>query len=372
MNEIANPSPPRHLGYLDSARGIAALMVIAYHYINWIHEGDLGAKIASIVFNGSDAVSFFFVLSGFVLSYKYIVLDQPLDIKKFYINRLFRLWPAYFIIIVLNTLNVNRADLSLHNLSQVFLHDRDAFWEEAILLRGHAHAYLPGWTLVIELALSFFIPFTIVIAKKNKQLIYWLLFAYLLIGNTMRDLYMFNFHFTLGVLISCLFIEVSAPTFRLTKWYRYRYIIVFISIMLYSIRHIDRILPMPLTYNYLSGYLGITFFHYTAIASFVFIIAIIISAHAKNILEHKALRFFGKISYGVYLAHWLLVVDVFAYWSKITPMFPNTRYAFVAVFFIYVAATVLLATILHYTIELPFIKMGKYITAKIKPSTNIT
>ena len=47
------------------------------------------------MFNGSDAVSFFFVLSGFVLSYKYLALGQPLDMKQFYTNRIFRLWPAF-------------------------------------------------------------------------------------------------------------------------------------------------------------------------------------------------------------------------------------------------------------------------------------
>lgn len=283
-----------HLNYLDATRGIAALMVMAYHFINWKYENRSGAKLASIIFNGSDAVSFFFVLSGFVLSYKYIVLNAVLDIKKFYVNRLFRLWPAYFITILLNALNANRGNLGWHNLQQVFILNKSYFWEEAFLLRGHPNFYMPGWTLVIELALSFFIPFTIVIAKKDKRLIIWLLFAYLLIGNTMRDLYMFNFHFTLGVLISCIFTYVNDVSFRQTKWLRYKYLVLFLCFMLYSIRHIDRLFPIGPAYTYIAGYLGITFFHYSAIASFVFIVAVIMSKRAQGLLSHSILLFLEK------------------------------------------------------------------------------
>jgi peptidoglycan/LPS O-acetylase OafA/YrhL len=371
MTEQPNLKTSRHLNYLDSARGIAALMVIAYHYINWNYEERLGAKIASVVFNGSDAVSFFFVLSGFVLSYKYIVLNEPLDIKKFYVTRLFRLWPAYFITILLCALNAHKDDLSVQHLSHIFLHNKTHFWEETFLLRGHPNYYVPGWTLVIELVLSFFMPFTIALAKKDVRLIFWLLLAYLLIGNAMRDLYMFNIHFTLGVLISCIFNMVNDESFKETKWYRSRYVLLSIAVFLFSIRHINRVWPIGELYNYVAGYLGVTYFHYTGIASFVFIIAMIQSRKAKKILEHGLFRFFGKISYGIYLMHWFLVVDVFANWDKIEAMFPNKKAAFVVVFFIYAAITILLATILHYTIELPFIKIGKRFAAKMKPSFQV-
>ena len=91
MSQTTSHKPKEHLDYLDSARGIAALMVLFYHFINWKYDSHTLAKVGSIIANGSDAVSFFFVLSGFVLSYKYVVLRQPLDIKKFYFNRFFRL-----------------------------------------------------------------------------------------------------------------------------------------------------------------------------------------------------------------------------------------------------------------------------------------
>ena len=364
MPETIAPAPPRHLDYLDSARGIAALMVMVYHYINWKYDHHTVVKLASIVFNGNDAVSFFFVLSGFVLSYKYIVLQQPLDIRKFYITRFFRLWPAYFVVIFFTVLNGIRYDLSFHNLINVFILNKKQFWEEAILVRGHPLYYVPGWTLVIELAMSFFIPFYVVLAKKGWQIILWLFLAYVLSGDTS-----FYFHFILGVMISCIFVKVRNSSFKETKWYSFRYLILAVAVALFSIRQIDKLYQLGPTYTYIAGYLGINFFHYTGIASFVFIIAIIISNNTRKILRYKPLLFLGKISYGIYLVHWVLVVDIFFYWEgRIRPLFPNTASAFIIMFCIYTVMVIALATILHYAIELPFIKLGKRLAQRMKPS----
>ncbi len=359
-----------HLNYLDSARGIAAIMVIVYHFINWHDNTTIRAKLGSVIFNGSDAVSFFFVLSGFVLSYKYIVSGQPLDIKKFYVNRLFRLWPAFFITIVLNVLNVNIGNFSPHNLADIFILNKTKFWEEAFLLRSRPNVYIPGWTLVLELSMSFFLPFIIVLAKKDKRLVYWLLFAFIIIGNTMRDLYMFHVHFTLGVLISCLFYKINDPSFKETNWYRYRFLILSMSFLLFSVRHIDRIFPFNSSYTYFAQYLGIDFFHFSGIASFVFIVAIIHFKKIKKILTNKFLLFLGKISYGIYLMHWLLVVDIFKYYNYI-PFSIDNKLGFTAIFLIYTAATILLAVLLHYFIEMPFIRIGKRIKGRMKPSFRI-
>ena len=363
MPETTAPTPPRHLDYLDSARGIAAMMVVIYHYIGWKYEHLTVIKAASILFNGADAVSFFFVLSGFVLSYKYIVLDQPLDIRKFYITRFFRLWPAFFLIVLLNALNSIRNEFSLHNLMNIFIFNKTQFWEEAILFRSHPSYYIPGWTLTIELSLSFLVPFWVFLAKKNVQLIYWLILA-----NLLAAAELFNIHFLLGIILSCLIIRISDRSFKDTKWHRYRYYILFVAAVLFSIRHITRISPIGPTYTYIADYLRINYFFYTGIASFIFIAAILNSPKAQKILRHRFLLFLGKISYGIYLCHWVLVTDIFIYWDNITPHFPNTKVAFIVVLCIYSLTTILLATILHYAVELPFISLGKRLANKFKPS----
>ena len=137
MNDTIREKHSAYLEYLDAARGIAALMMVVYHFINWKHGDGTWAKLLSIPFNGADAVSFFFVLSGFVLSYKYMVLGHSLDIGKFYINRFFLLWPAFFLTVLLNSLYWYRHDLNLENLTSQFIFNQSSFWNEAILLRAN-------------------------------------------------------------------------------------------------------------------------------------------------------------------------------------------------------------------------------------------
>jgi peptidoglycan/LPS O-acetylase OafA/YrhL len=55
--------------------------------------------------NGGLGVSFFFVLSGFLITY--LLLEEKehhgrIDIKKFYIRRILRIWPLYFLIVLLS------------------------------------------------------------------------------------------------------------------------------------------------------------------------------------------------------------------------------------------------------------------------------
>jgi peptidoglycan/LPS O-acetylase OafA/YrhL len=358
-----------HLGYLDATRGIAALIVVVFHFINWKHDKTTWAKLLSIVFNGADAVSFFFVLSGFVLSYKTIVLGQSLDIGKFYVNRLFRLWPAFFFTVFINAIYWYRHDLNFGYLANQFLLNQTDFWNEAILLRGHPHYYVPSWTLVIELAMSFMVPFFIVIALKGVRLLLWLSLALLLIGSNMGDAYMFHFNFILGVFLSCSYSYIVSSDFKLSKWYRRRHLLLIAAVVLFSIKHIARLFPFPDAYFRAARWVGaIDFFPFTAIASFVFLVFIIQSPAAKRLLQHNIFIRLGRISYSIYLMHWLPLVALHDHWARIRPLFPNATVMFITMLACVVVVTLVLASITYRLIELPFIRLGKRLTGKMKPT----
>ncbi len=82
-----------HYEILDALRGVAALMVVWYH----ICEGYSFAGRASIIQrlnHGYLAVDFFFILSGFVLSYAYDDRwRKGFTVKNFFKRRLIRLHP---------------------------------------------------------------------------------------------------------------------------------------------------------------------------------------------------------------------------------------------------------------------------------------
>ncbi len=369
MPDRSTPQPRHHLGYLDSARGIAALMVLFYHFINWRYEGLMSIKLASFIFNGRDAVSFFFVLSGFVLSYKYIVMKEPLDVRNFFINRFLRLFPAFFVTLFISALYWQSADMHLHRLYEVFILNKDQFWEEAYLFKTHNKFYVPGWTLVLELSVSFFMPFTITIAKVNRKLIPWLIFTYLIISYVINS---FFIHFALGLLISCYYFEISNTSFKDTKWYKYRVPLIIAAFILYSVRAIDHVSHFGSTYAYLADFFQIDFLLYSGFGSFIFLVAMVHSRRLQRVLNIGILRFYGKISYGVYLMHWIVVTVIFEHWDMLLPHFQNNnKIAFFSLLAICIVTTTLLASLMHYAVELPFIKMGKKITAKLRPSVVI-
>lgn len=92
---------------LDSIRFIAALMVYFHHGINYSFEylpikNTYFDNLVHTIGNGKAGVSIFFVLSGFLITYNLITeyeFNKKNSLKNFYIRRVFRVWPLYFLII---------------------------------------------------------------------------------------------------------------------------------------------------------------------------------------------------------------------------------------------------------------------------------
>ena len=88
---------------LNSLRFFAAFLVVLQHAESIRHDKGLPSLIHLGIFNnGAEAVSFFFVLSGFLITY--LLLKERKDtnetsIKRFYIKRVFRIWPLYFLLV---------------------------------------------------------------------------------------------------------------------------------------------------------------------------------------------------------------------------------------------------------------------------------
>ncbi len=85
---------------LDLMRGIAAILVVSYHLIETYMDSTI-----HIINHGYLAVDFFFILSGFVVSYAYdLEWGKGLGYKAFFYRRLVRLHPMVLFASVLGTL----------------------------------------------------------------------------------------------------------------------------------------------------------------------------------------------------------------------------------------------------------------------------
>jgi len=78
-----------HYPILDGLRGVAAILVVAFH----IFEAHAASRFEQIINHGYLAVDFFFVLSGFVIGYAYDDRWSKMTIGGFFKNRLIRLQP---------------------------------------------------------------------------------------------------------------------------------------------------------------------------------------------------------------------------------------------------------------------------------------
>ncbi|HWY11742.1 MAG TPA: acyltransferase [Bacteroidia bacterium] len=106
-----------HFKNLDMLRFLAAYMIVLLHcFFGWKvklgHPGFLTDsfspqtmdKLDVIIHNFSLGVDIFFIISGFLLTYLLLVEKEKtgkVDVLKFYIRRAFRIWPLYFLMLLI-------------------------------------------------------------------------------------------------------------------------------------------------------------------------------------------------------------------------------------------------------------------------------
>ena len=83
------------LDALTGLRFIAALAVFTHHVTGKFSIPDIDSPM------GDQAVSFFFVLSGFILTYVYSSRLQWSNLRKFYFTRWARIWPLHIVCLLL-------------------------------------------------------------------------------------------------------------------------------------------------------------------------------------------------------------------------------------------------------------------------------
>ncbi len=88
---------PEKLHALTSLRFFAAGLIVLHHSFDAFHFG----TTVNSFFPTNQAVSFFFVLSGFILTYVYKSFDSPGSVRRFFLARFARVWPVHFVTLLL-------------------------------------------------------------------------------------------------------------------------------------------------------------------------------------------------------------------------------------------------------------------------------
>jgi len=166
-----------HFEGLNGLRFIAAFLVVMHHSETIRKKyGLLHLEDFSLFRNGFNAVSFFFVLSGFLITYLLLKEQKQtsaISIRHFYVRRILRIWPLYFLLVLIGTVIAPFLIQALgynyqmpYTFGQVWFYFLFFMPFVVNILFGH-HLIEPLWSIgVEELFYMFWAPFSKYTQKK--------------------------------------------------------------------------------------------------------------------------------------------------------------------------------------------------------------
>jgi len=343
----------QHFEILDGLRGIAALSVVVFHFM----EMTCSDYSKILIGHGFLAVDFFFCLSGFVIAYAYDNRIEKMGTLEFFKSRIIRLHPLVISGSVLGLL--------------AFLFDP---------FGGHAELYTAGKTMLIFLSSILLIPYPVMPERSFNLFglnapawsLFWEYIAnifYAFIGYRIGRRYLhiltllsagflcytaylaggvsggwsggtfwdggarISFSFLAGILI-----------FRSNWVIKNKFGLMGLSVLLLFA------FTMPYTkWNWLAELLVVLFY-------FPLIIAFGAGAKLKPGFK-KICVFLGKLSYPLYMTHYAAIWIFSSYYNSHKP-------ATTSLYFIITAAIILLVSLSYLVMVVYDIPVRKYLTHK--------
>lgn len=297
-NAASKNTNTKRIVFLDAMRGIAALMVVYFHYSTnfFKHYPEYFDKTNPLIqfkFGGA-GVELFFIISGFVIL---MTLEKSKKLKDFIISRISRLYPPYWFAIILTSVSLLIFPLP-HTLPLTL------FEKLGNLLMFHTWIGIPNidgvyWTLGLELVFYVIMAvlFALKLYNKTGSVVFWVFNVLFLLQVALKFIPQFEGlfpysklevlfdHFTLRgygslFMAGMLFYEVYKSKLNIG---------VSIQIVICLIQY------LILNYNILP--------EHCLIVPFFFLLFFLCTTKFAGLIENKALIFVGSISYSFYLIH---------------------------------------------------------------------
>lgn len=363
---------------LNELRGIAALGVVVHHIEQFKGMNGLRASNANLLFLiqnlGKASVDLFFVLSGFLITY--LLLQEKanntdrINIGKFYLRRIFRIWPLYYFIMfisfivipLLSNFSIFENNMSLLNS----IHNPDNYSFKTIFLYL---LFLPqfgkvvigasqSWSIGIEEQFYLIMPLAITFFRKKvffklvvlSSLVFFCITinmnSFLSVDSKIayffRVLTYFNFQkLLIGVIGGYLYFYYLAKISNLTKS-KYGYLVLIMLITFLSIFIVFE--------NKINHF----------ILGILFLIMILFTINPLNTFSFRnnKLSYLGKISYGIYMYHTFVLFLVFPFANKYFLEKEGSTISYNL--FLYITSyiiTILLSSLSYHYFEIKFIKI---------------
>ena len=276
----------KHLTYLDSLRGVAALIVVFTHLgISNLNKPLFSSVPGHLLVAGSAAVCLFFVLSGYVLSYKFLgEQDSKLKVVEAMIKRPFRL--VGVVLFATYLILINYRNVAFNHLGSFIYGSLLHPFTYGVKYNG------PLWTINIELIGSFLVFGTVLLIgsiKKELRLA-------IMLGMMICFYNSFYCAFMFGIIVADLSKNWSVAWFikhkNVISW------IIFIpALVLFSY-------PQKSNANdwFKTNILNIEY-GFVMIGAMLMFITVCTNAFIQKLLHYNRFVFLGKVSYSMYAIH---------------------------------------------------------------------
>lgn len=328
-----------HYELLDGLRGVAALLVIWYHV--WEGFAFVGGGMIENFNHGYLAVDFFFMLSGFVISYAYDDRWTKMSLKGFFTRRLIRLHPMLIMGAIIGAITfliqgstqwdgtqtpfgwvmlalllamffipaVPGAGYEVRGNGEMFPLNGPSwslFFEYignilyALIIRKLSNRMLKWWTALLGIALAYFAIMNV--SGYGSIGVGWTIDTVNFWGGLIRML----FPFSLGMLL--------APNFKPIKIKGAFWICSAILVVLFAVPYLEA--------EYMNG----LFETLCIMVAFPALVWMGASGNTTDVASTKVCKFLGDISYPVYIIHYPFMY-LFYYWMMQKPQCPTFKEA---------------------------------------------
>ncbi|MGP0587913.1 acyltransferase family protein [Paenibacillus timonensis] len=360
---------------IELFRAVAALLVLYFHanmvfpkYVERL-ENDYNSFL-TFFFEGHTGVTLFFVISGFLLSIKWVV-GREVSTKQFYINRALRIIPLYYVALLFYFyVTKTPENLSFNTIMPYFLFFQNTLIEKADL-GGAAGVF---WSLSPEIHFYIILPFLMVYFRKSRALFYNLIIISLIIKIFMPSLINSIFgrldQFLVGVFAADIY-------FNKLKGLKLK------QVLPWGVFFIG-IVSLLLLLHLLSGYggytaIGLNWYFWTLfhtgeafLWALIIVSFLLISSNIKRFLLNRIFMGIGTISYSIYIWHYFVIIALkktqnrlLESWEWLFTGHANIDYLIYTTLII-LPVVLLISIISYFYIEKPFLLFKRNVSIEKK------
>jgi len=334
------------IGYLNSLRGVAVLMVIFTHAGLYVKSALLGDGIRGVIADASRGVQLFYILSAFTLFYSLYVrsCEDKSRWKDFFIRRFFRIAPLWWTSIVVYLFLRNEFHFSWSNIlcNFLFIHGFHPQYINSIVVGG--------WSIAVEMNFYLLIPLFYKLCSNTSRTIVWFFWVYLALSlfSNWAGTWQVGYSEQVWKEFVFFFLPHQLPVF-------------FLGFLLFHLV-IRRDTKMSIAaWIHATAFILLVFsFHkdwFMSQCALLFpLVWMVASAPHIHLWNNRVLQYLGKISFSLYLVHFAAVLVVRK--SGILALIPHpTLQFFIGFLFVSTIATGI-ASLTYRYIERPGIQFG--------------